>query len=254
MSEPTLMRGDSGEAVARLQQLLFDAGYDPGTVDGFFGYQTAAAVRDLQRASGLVVDGVVGPATWRVLLGLPDPGGEAPPPRALGSIKVWINAFIPRDVPDLTRLSPSGDGTVVPGPVPLEVFQWHNCDPTVEIDCEDGTVECEQRGDTSRMQFSNLRGFDGSLVQVDVVAAANNPCVTGSPDIDYQGTVTIDTTRRLVEFDGVIDAFPAFEMYASADNGPAAAVFRTMPLPGKDPWNLPGDAERFQSGSAELPT
>mgnify|MGYP006943063210 CR=1 FL=1 len=32
------------------------------------------------------------------------------------TVKVWINSFIPRDIPDYTFDSPDGNGTVIPGP------------------------------------------------------------------------------------------------------------------------------------------
>jgi peptidoglycan hydrolase-like protein with peptidoglycan-binding domain len=35
--------------------------------DGRFGQQTLAAVREFQRRRGLVIDGIVGPATWTAL-------------------------------------------------------------------------------------------------------------------------------------------------------------------------------------------
>lgn len=66
---PTLRRGSRGSSVVDLQQRLAAAGYDPGAADGIFGARTENAVRNYQRAEGLVIDGVVGPVTWERLLG-----------------------------------------------------------------------------------------------------------------------------------------------------------------------------------------
>ena len=63
-----LMRGDD---VRALQQILADAGYDPGPIDGIFGTGTETAVRDFQQAHGLAVDGIVGPRTWAELTRVP---------------------------------------------------------------------------------------------------------------------------------------------------------------------------------------
>ena len=72
---PTLKLGAAGPMVRRIQGLLVAAGHDLGTtgprkdgIDGAFGGTTGKAVRDLQAATGIAVDGVVGPATWRNLL------------------------------------------------------------------------------------------------------------------------------------------------------------------------------------------
>jgi peptidoglycan hydrolase-like protein with peptidoglycan-binding domain len=76
--EPTLSqhRSNDPDWVAYLQQLLIDAGYDPGPVDGIFGPRTDAAVREFQRDRGLEADGVVGPLTWAALTGAPPPDGD----------------------------------------------------------------------------------------------------------------------------------------------------------------------------------
>jgi peptidoglycan hydrolase-like protein with peptidoglycan-binding domain len=67
MSQPILRRNARGDSVTNLQRLLADAGYNPGPLDGAFGGGTEAAVRVFQAAQGLDADGVVGPATWRLL-------------------------------------------------------------------------------------------------------------------------------------------------------------------------------------------
>ena len=58
-----LRKGSRGNAVRDLQRQLNSRGHNSGTVDGIFGNKTYNAVRAFQRASGLVVDGIVGPAT-----------------------------------------------------------------------------------------------------------------------------------------------------------------------------------------------
>lgn len=62
-----LSLGSRGSAVRTLQQQLKSAGYRLLDVDGQFGSRTAAAVRAFQRATGLEVDGKVGPQTLRAL-------------------------------------------------------------------------------------------------------------------------------------------------------------------------------------------
>ena len=59
----TLRRGSKGTQVKYLQQKLNALGFNVGEVDGSFGSKTLAGVRAFQKANGLAVDGVVGPAT-----------------------------------------------------------------------------------------------------------------------------------------------------------------------------------------------
>lgn len=71
---PVLRKGSTDRPnVRRLQGLLIAAGVVPlalqrGYVDGDFGPATEADVREVQRAKGKSVDGVVGQATWTALL------------------------------------------------------------------------------------------------------------------------------------------------------------------------------------------
>ncbi len=69
-AEPTttLKKGAKGDGVKWLQWQLNYRGYDCGTVDGDFGNNTLKAVKAFQKAAGLTVDGIVGPATRKALI------------------------------------------------------------------------------------------------------------------------------------------------------------------------------------------
>lgn len=64
-----MRQGARGWDVAALQYLLQRAGHGPGRADGLFGPLTHAAVLRAQRAAGLTVDGLAGPATLGALRG-----------------------------------------------------------------------------------------------------------------------------------------------------------------------------------------
>ncbi len=53
----------AGDDVFALQQRLLDMGFKVGRVDGYFGPETEAGLRDFQRNLGLPGDGTCGPAT-----------------------------------------------------------------------------------------------------------------------------------------------------------------------------------------------
>lgn len=72
-NRPTLRRGATGEAVKKLQEAI------NVVVDGQFGAITEAAVRVFQRAQGIVPDGIVGPKTWAAIDALKKPPVVAPP-------------------------------------------------------------------------------------------------------------------------------------------------------------------------------
>jgi hypothetical protein len=63
----TLKPGDTGTQVKLLQRALARLGYSPGKVDGDYGSSTQTAVKQLQQASKLAADGVLGPQTLRAL-------------------------------------------------------------------------------------------------------------------------------------------------------------------------------------------
>ena len=68
-SLPTTKAGDSGPVVRRVQGLCRAALPSSSlAIDGAFGPNTTAAVKQVQAAAHVTVDGIVGPVTWNVLV------------------------------------------------------------------------------------------------------------------------------------------------------------------------------------------
>ena len=74
-----LRKGDNGEVVITLQNLLTERGYNPGTIDGDFGPGTEGAVIQFQTDNGLTADGIVGAGTWQELCSPSEPPSEETP-------------------------------------------------------------------------------------------------------------------------------------------------------------------------------
>lgn len=64
---PICRSGAKGPEVAKIQDQLMVLGYYRGPIDGNFGGGTEAAVEAVQRAKGLMPDGIIGEKTWRFL-------------------------------------------------------------------------------------------------------------------------------------------------------------------------------------------
>ena len=65
---PIIRYMSRGAYVCVAQDALIFLGYDTGGLDGIFGRKTESSVKEYQRTRGLVVDGIIGPATWRMLM------------------------------------------------------------------------------------------------------------------------------------------------------------------------------------------
>ncbi|RIK08295.1 MAG: hypothetical protein DCC49_09155 [Acidobacteria bacterium] len=85
-----MLRGDD---VSELQSRLNSIGFGAGAVDGIFGEETAAALRDFQRNIGGTVDGVFGPETSEALRALGHKAAPvaAEPPAELLRVELGIS-------------------------------------------------------------------------------------------------------------------------------------------------------------------
>jgi Transglycosylase-like domain/Putative peptidoglycan binding domain len=101
-SDVVVKRGDRGDAVRKVQSALGVA------VDGAFGPVTERAVRRFQRRHGLLVDGIVGPQT-RAALGL-DPFSRSGVVRSRSTAlpRILVRIAECESGGDPTALSPSG--------------------------------------------------------------------------------------------------------------------------------------------------
>jgi peptidoglycan hydrolase-like protein with peptidoglycan-binding domain len=85
-NRPALQKGSTGAPVKELQATLKLMGWYSGVVDGVYGEDTATAVAQFQRSTGLIADGVVGPDTWNRLFPanpeFPVPGSPVTGPAA----------------------------------------------------------------------------------------------------------------------------------------------------------------------------
>lgn len=67
-SNQMMYRGDSGQPVRQIQQILTELEFYDGPITGYYGSLTEEAVVRFQQTIGLEANGVTGPITWQALL------------------------------------------------------------------------------------------------------------------------------------------------------------------------------------------
>lgn len=129
--------------------------------------------------------------------------------------------------------------------------QEHHCGETVKVDCGDGHVEGRKTQNNDNMAFKLLSG-SSSRVVLDFKAGRNNPLVAFSPDINLEGTLTVDRVNKFVQFQGKVDEFPAFEAYVSINGGSPLTIGVLGPKAGAGPTSLIGGANRDFGGKVTI--
>ena len=144
---------------------------------------------------------------------------------------------------------------------PRLVRQVHETSGTVEVSTRDGAQTCRQNADMSRCGFFNFRvapmisPAGAFRITLDYVGSARDPCVNLAADIDYAGAIEIlcvpSSSFLEVRVNGLVDAFPAFEMYASLA-GTTRELFRLAPPAGNTVADLLGGAGTPVGGRAQF--
>jgi len=132
-SQGEYQQGSTGACVMLIQRTLNQLAAQgtihltnaPLSVDGIFGPETDAAVRQFQQQEGIQVDGIVGPQTWGKLQNpTPAPSGSSPNPNPSGSgLTQTYQPVPPGSVPFLS--CPSGYFHQVFYTVQSPFFQTH---------------------------------------------------------------------------------------------------------------------------------
>ncbi|MCU0545584.1 MAG: DUF3238 domain-containing protein [Oscillatoriaceae cyanobacterium Prado104] len=124
------------------------------------------------------------------------------------------------------------------------------CDPTLKFKSLTDSSPESAVGDSSRLVIKDVSITNepngGRVLTFNLRGEANNPLAPGSPDIDWDLKVLLEVDTGLmmgrVTVKGLVDPFPAYEMYLSTNlSSPPNQVFQISPAPGKDPWNLIGN-------------
>lgn len=190
---------------------------------------------------------------------------------AVHQVKFWLNAFIQpahvdgppgaglvkgweyfsgdgrdysTDIHASSRLHSEVEVVGIETGQPHESFQWHNCGESHALDAHFNIVATERA--TPRGQFSGPHYADG-VVSVHYVGAASMPLLP-SPDVDVNGTFSVNVETGEVSFHGNVDVYPWYEVYAAVNNGSPVALLQAAPT--GTPEGLIGGASRAVSGTA----
>lgn len=179
-----------------------------------------------------------------------------PSPKALNACFLTDQRGFSSDINAHTRTHSEIEIDVKQGKI---LREFHKCDPTIQVDCATGEEICNKAATAEYMKFSDFE-VNGDTITVKLSGSARNGClevasIPLAPSLDYNGTITItlvDDGCCVLEFEGKIETYPAFEMYASLDNESPITIFTAPVVPGATPLNLTGGPARDVKRKVEL--
>jgi hypothetical protein len=123
--------------------------------------------------------------------------------------------------------------------------QEHRCDDLIECDLASGDVRGRSRSRMSEMKFVLAATDPNVLIRMDCkYSDLFGPPAHGIGEIEYKGTIKINSAARTVDVDLMIGLFPAFEGYAAFEGGNPLILFRHAPAAGILALPLPKGANR----------
>jgi hypothetical protein len=139
-----------------------------------------------------------------------------------------------------------------------EISQSHESDGTTEVDLHSGAQLGFKKADMSHCKYNANPTMVSYEFYRKLVAAAGDPLVGMAADIDYNGTLILTTHGKgpgstlVVDFEGLVDNFPAYECYATF-NGVTKKLFDRPPPAGNTVADLLGPAVNPVAGRATFP-
>ena len=132
--------------------------------------------------------------------------------------------------------------------------EFHCCDDTVQVDKDSGEEVCREAASTEHMVFEALQlAAEARTWTCRLHGSTKNAClkvgpIKVSPNLDYDAAISVMWNAAMTEFtvvfDGTVETYPAFEMYAALDGGAPVTVLQASVVPGKTPINLAGPPAR----------
>lgn len=136
-----------------------------------------------------------------------------------------------------------------------EVSQSHKSSGTTEVDLSSGAQEGFAIANMSRCKYRANPAMTSYAFYRKLEASAGDPLVGMAADIDYKGTLIVTRhgvgpgAKVVVDFEGMVDNFPAYECYASL-NGVTNTLFVRPPPAANTVVDLLGGANNPVAGRA----
>ncbi|HEY6527963.1 MAG TPA: DUF3238 domain-containing protein [Cellvibrionaceae bacterium] len=137
------------------------------------------------------------------------------------------------------------------------IKQAHESSGTTEVNIKTGAQTGFDTAKMTRCSYDANPAMTSYHFYRRLSASAGDPLVGMAADIDYTGSLiltrhgTTNSGKIVVDFEGMIDSFPAYECYATF-NGVTKILFQSRPPAGNTVLNLLGEATIPVKGRASF--